>query len=70
MHVARVKHEGDDEDTDRNYIVVTDHDPEDAIELPLEEDNSLRLSTLMGQFQSACGLKYKTGESRSFRGLR
>lgn len=52
-----------------HYIQVTDDEKEEAIELPCEEDHTLLLSTLTGQFPSACGLKYRN-PTGSFRGIR
>ena len=52
------------------YIQVTDDENEEPIELPSEEDNTLLLSTLTGQFPNACGLKYRNPQSGNFRGIR
>ncbi|KAH3774344.1 TAR DNA-binding protein 43-like [Dreissena polymorpha] len=51
------------------YIQVTDDENEEAIEIPSEEDGTLLLSTLAGQFPNACGLKYRN-QSGGFRGIR
>jgi len=40
------------------------------VELPLEEDQTLSLGTLQGQFPSSCGLKYRSPETGAWRGLR
>ncbi|XP_052818811.1 TAR DNA-binding protein 43-like [Mya arenaria] len=51
------------------YIQVTDDENEEPIEIPSEEDGTLLLSTLAGQFPNACGLKYRN-QSGGFRGIR
>jgi len=38
------------------YIQVTDDENDEPIEIPSEEDGTLLLSTLAGQFPNACGL--------------
>jgi hypothetical protein len=43
--------------------------PEEIVELPTEEDNSLSLATLEGQFPGAVGLQYRTA-SGCLRGVR
>lgn len=60
-----------------HYIQVADDEKEEPIELPCEEDGTLLLSTLTGQFPGASGLKYrnltnqnKSHPSGSFRGIR
>ncbi|XP_045192585.1 TAR DNA-binding protein 43-like [Mercenaria mercenaria] len=52
------------------YIQVTDDENEEAIEIPSEEDGTLLLSTLAGQFPNACGLKYRNPQTGNFRGIR
>ena len=52
------------------YIAVIDEDGEQPIELPVESDGTLLLSTLVAQFPSACGLKYRNPETNSVRGIR
>lgn len=51
------------------FIQVCEED-EEPIELPVEEDGTLLLSTLQGQFPGSCGLKYRAGENRAVRGIR
>ena len=56
-----------------SYIRVTDSDDNfknDFIELPLEEDGCLLMSTLSSHFPSASGLKFLNHETSSFRGIR
>ena len=52
------------------YIQVLDDENEVEIEIPIEEDGTLLLSTLSGQFPNACGLKYKNPQTGGFRGVR
>ena len=42
---------------------------EDSVEIPVEPEGHMLMSTLIAQFPGACGLKFKT-ESASWRGLR
>ena len=53
-----------------NYIQVAEEENEEPIELPIEEDGTLPLSTLVAQFAGACGLKYRNPETNSWRGVR
>ncbi|XP_023019444.1 TAR DNA-binding protein 43 [Leptinotarsa decemlineata] len=52
------------------YLQVAEDENEEPIELPIEDDGTLLLSTLAAQYPGASGLKYKTSESKSFRGVR
>ena len=52
-----------------SYIQVCEDESEEPIELPLEADGGLLLSTLVAQFPGASGIKYRT-TSNSFRGVR
>lgn len=52
------------------FLQVTEDEGEEHIELPLEEDGTLLLSTLQAQFPGSCGLKYRSTESRAVRGVR
>lgn len=52
------------------YIQVAEDFNDEPIELPLEDDNTLLLSTLQGQFPGATGLKYKNPENKAIRGIR
>jgi RNA recognition motif-containing protein len=51
------------------FIQVAEDINEEPIELPIEEDGTLLLSTLQGQYPGSCGLKYRT-ESKATRGIR
>ena len=42
---------------------------EDSVEIPVESEGFILMSTLIAQFPGACGLKFKTEQS-SWRGLR
>jgi hypothetical protein len=52
------------------YVIVTDDENEQPIELPAEADGTLLLSTLAAQFTGACGLKYHNSATNSMRGVR
>ena len=52
------------------YVIVTEDENEQPIELPAEADGTLLLSTLAAQFTGACGLKYHNSETNSTRGVR
>lgn len=52
------------------YVQVAEEECEEPIELPLEDDGTLLLSTLTGQFPGASGLKYRNPGSKSMRGVR
>lgn len=52
------------------YITVVENEGDELVELPLEEDLTLNLGTLQGQFPGACGLKYRSPETGAWRGLR
>lgn len=52
------------------YIQVAEEENEEPIELPIEDDGTLLLSTLAAQFPVACGLKYRNPETGNFRGIR
>uniref|UniRef100_A0A6M2DRS8 Putative rna-binding protein musashi/mrna cleavage and polyadenylation factor i complex n=1 Tax=Xenopsylla cheopis TaxID=163159 RepID=A0A6M2DRS8_XENCH len=53
-----------------NYIPICEDEMAEVIELPLEQDGTLLLSTLTGQFDNALGLKYRHPESKAMRGIR
>eukprot|EP00088_Acartia_fossae_P009051 TRINITY_DN14365_c0_g2_i1.p1 TRINITY_DN14365_c0_g2~~TRINITY_DN14365_c0_g2_i1.p1 ORF type:complete len:505 (-),score=192.87 TRINITY_DN14365_c0_g2_i1:863-2377(-) len=54
-----------------NYVVVSEDEAGEAIELPVEEaDGTVLLTTLAAQFPGACGLKFRNPETRAWRGLR
>lgn len=52
------------------FIQVAEEFNDESIELPLEDDCTLLLSTLQGQFPGACGLKYRNPENKAIRGIR
>merc|ERR1719210_2062640 len=52
------------------YIQVCEDEGDEPIELPPEEDGTLLLTTLTGQFPGACGLKFRNPETRGWRGVR
>ncbi|ESN96811.1 hypothetical protein HELRODRAFT_157599 [Helobdella robusta] len=52
------------------FVQVVDDDGDEPIELPTEPNSDLLLSTVVAQFPGVCGLKYKTAESKSTRGVR
>jgi TAR DNA-binding protein 43 len=52
------------------YVLVTDDDNEQPMEVPAEPDGTLLLSTLSAQFAGACGLKYFNASTNSHRGVR
>lgn len=52
------------------YIQVTEDENEESMEVPLEDEGTLLLSTLNAQFPGSCGLKYRNPESGAMRGLR
>ena len=52
-----------------SYLQVTDDENDEPIEIPIEDDNTLLLSTLAAQFPGTCGLKFRT-DSRALRGVR
>ena len=41
------------------YIQVAENEGEEPVELPLEADYTLAMSTLTAQYQGASGLKYR-----------
>lgn len=52
------------------YVKVLEDEGEEPIELPLEEDGTLLLSTLQAQFPGTCGLKYRNPDTGAMRGVR
>lgn len=56
--------------TEMDYVQVVEEEGEEPIELPVEDDGTLLLSTLQAQFPGTCGLKYRNPESRAMRGVR
>lgn len=51
-------------------VAETEGEGEEAIELPVEEDGTLLLSTLQAQFPETSGLKYRNSVSNTIRGIR
>lgn len=52
------------------YVRVCETEDDVSIEVPLESDNTLLLSTLTAQFPDCTGLKYKSSDTGCFRGVR
>lgn len=52
------------------YVQVAEEEGEETIELPIEEDGTLLLSTLQAQFPGTSGLKYRNSVSNAIRGIR
>lgn len=52
-----------------SYIQVCEDEDEEPMELPLEADGGLLLTTLVAQFPGASGIKYRSA-SNAFRGVR
>lgn len=52
------------------YIQVAEDENEESMEVPIEEDRTLLLSTLNAQFPGSCGLKYRNPDSGAMRGIR
>lgn len=52
------------------FVKVTDsaESTDDSVEIPVEPQGHILMSTLIAQFPGACGLKFKT-ESSSWRGF-
>lgn len=51
-------------------MVVSEDEAGEPIEIPVEEDATVLLTTLCAQFPGACGLKFRNPETRAWRGLR
>ncbi|CAI9735501.1 TAR DNA-binding 43-like [Octopus vulgaris] len=52
------------------YIQVAEDENSELIEIPIELDGTLLLSTLSAQFPGACGLKYRNPNTCAVRGIR
>lgn len=52
------------------YLPVAEDENEEPIELPVEEDGTLMLTTVSAQFPGCCGLKYRHPETTTIRGIR
>jgi len=52
------------------YIVVKEEFEDEPLELELEDDGNLRMSTLISQFSGACGLRFRNKDTGAMRGVR
>lgn len=52
------------------YVAVCEQEDEEPMEIPVEPDGTLLLSSLVAQFPGATGLRYRPQDSKSLRGLR
>jgi len=52
------------------FVLVTEEENDEAMELPIEDDGTLLMSTLVAQFPNACGLRFRNPESNAWRGIR
>ncbi len=52
------------------YVLVAEEENEEPIELPVEEDGTLLLTTVVAQFAGASGLKFRNPETNAWRGVR
>ncbi|CAH8647188.1 unnamed protein product [Heterobilharzia americana] len=52
------------------YVKICESEDDQPIEVPLEDDDTLLLSTLTAQFPDCTGLKYKSGDTGCYRGVR
>lgn len=52
------------------FVQIAEDAGEEPMELPVEEDGTLLLSTLQAQFPGSSGLKYRNSETRATRGIR
>lgn len=52
------------------YVQVAEEEGEETIELPMEDDGTLLLSTLQAQFPGTSGLKYRNPLNNAIRGIR
>jgi len=53
-----------------SYVGVSEEEAGEPVELPVEEDGTVLLSTLTAQYPVACGLKFRNPETGAWRGLR
>ena len=51
------------------YVKVAESEGEEPVEIPVEEECFILMSTLIAQFPGACGLKFRTEQS-SWRAVR
>ncbi|XP_076451965.1 TAR DNA-binding protein 43-like isoform X1 [Babylonia areolata] len=52
------------------YIKAVADDGDEPMELPIEEDGTILLTTLSAQFPGSCGLKYRNPDTGTMRGIR
>lgn len=52
------------------YMRVAEDEGGECIEIPVEDDGTLFLSTLVAQFPGACGLKYRNPDTKALRGVK
>lgn len=53
-----------------DYVGVAEEEGGEPVEIPVEEDGTVLLSTLAAQYPGACGLKFRNPETRAWRGVR
>ncbi|KAF2346745.1 RNA recognition motif domain [Trinorchestia longiramus] len=53
-----------------SFIRVSEDEGGECIEIPVEDDGTLYLSTLVAQYPGACGLKYRNPDTRTLRGVK
>ena len=53
-----------------HYIKAVADEGDEPLELPVEEDGSILLTTLSAQFPGSCGLKYRNPDTGTMRGIR
>ena len=54
----------------RKYVKVVEGESDEAVELPLEEDGTLLLSTLVAHWPGSSSLKYLSKSTNSVREIR
>ena len=52
------------------YVAISESETEDPIEVPVENEGGVLLSSVQSQFPSAVGLKFRNPNNRAFRGVR
>ena len=53
-----------------SYVLVSDVELGEPIEMPVESDGSVLLSSIQSQFPSAIGLKFRNPATKAFRAIR
>lgn len=53
-----------------DYLQVAEEENEQPIELPLERDGTMLLTTVKGVYPGACGIKFRNPETNTQRGVR